>query len=99
MTEATLKKANEIHAEIQRLKKEVEWLYCRCSNGWLQRVIFGVKKTAFLRNRNKYTTEEYFDLEADDIEILQNRRILKIRELYEKLKNLQDSEEEGGEQE
>jgi hypothetical protein len=98
MKETTLKKANEIDAEIKRLKKEVNWLMtCYTSNGWFHRIIFGVK-TAFLYNRSKFQTVQYFDLEKEDVEILQDRRILKIRELKEELENLQDNEEKGGEE-
>lgn len=98
MTVEMLKKANEIHTEIQRLKEEVEWLNSYSSNGWFQRVILGVKTTAFLRNKNKYL-REYFDLEKEDVENLQNRRILKIRGLYEELENLKEDEMKGGEKE
>ena len=94
---ATLERANKIVEEIEKLKKEVNWLNCKCANGWMQRVLFGIK-TACIRNRSKFSWDEYFDLESEDIEILQNRRILKVRQLYEELGNLTDTdyEEKGG---
>ena len=91
---ATLEKANKIQSEIERLKNEIDWLYSYNAVGWFERVIFGIKKTAFLHNKNKYHHEEYFDLEKEDVEILTNRRILKIRELCEEMENLQDNKEE-----
>lgn len=93
MKSARHKKIDEIRKEIAKLKKEVDWLYCHLPRGFLNDVIFGVKKPAFIRS-----AKELFNLQEEDIEILQNRRISKIKKLYDELAILQDLEEKGGEQ-
>ena len=92
MTEQTLKRANELQARISKLKEEVDWLDNRASNGWRFRRIFGMKEVPIIKASEKLSHREIFDLENEDIEVLQDRRIKLIWELQDEFDKLQCSD-------
>ena len=89
MTEQTLKRANEIHDRINKLKDEIDLLDNCAGHGHYFWRIFGVKKFPFIRCKEKVSWQEYFALENDDVIALQERRQKLILELQKEFDELQ----------
>ena len=89
MTEQAFKRATEIKQQIEKIKKEIDWLDNRAGNGWRFRRIFGVKKIPIIKAAEKIYCEEIFDLENDDVTMLQDRRLKLIWELQKEFDELQ----------